>query len=120
LWLKLSGNQIRVQKGAESDAKVHLIGTLSRHTTSVRPIISPDLGRDTLLLEGIQIPSDEQSRLLFDDQEEIILEAQHHSIGSAAAHSHSETIRRTFTIELGFESSQEAERWLRATQDIIN
>jgi hypothetical protein len=110
LWLKLSGNQIRIQKGAEGDAKVHLLGTLSRHTTSIRPINSPDLGRDALLLEGVQIPLDEGGKILLEDDDDAVFEEGHHS----------DTSIPTITIELGFENGQEAERWLRATQDIIN
>jgi hypothetical protein len=98
-----------IKKSSDSDSKIHFIGILSRKTTSIRPINSTELGRDCLLLEGVQIPSSSERRpSLEDEDEDIIL-----STGAAGA-------TRMVTMEIGFESGEEISRWLEVTQDLIN
>lgn len=109
MWLHLHGNQITIQKTSDDDSKIHFIGILSRKTTSIRPIISPYLGRDTLLLEGVQISN--KRRLENEDEDDIVHDQLKDADGS---------VTKTITMEIGFETSEEIEKWLQVTQDIIN
>jgi hypothetical protein len=128
LWLKLNGRQIRIQKTSESSAKVHFIGLLSRSTTSIRQINSHDLGRHCLLFEGVQVLSDQQNEIEnsanSSDSQNRDSDVNIFSSSSLSSITFNESSkssgRSTVTMEIGFDNSEETEKWLRITQDLIN
>jgi hypothetical protein len=134
--LQLRGNVITIKKTSDPDSKIHFIGFLSRKTTSIRPINSAELGRDCLLLEGVQIPLSSERRpstmLLEEEDEDIVLstgttggeegDGRGHTATSGTVGRDGEGVRerKTVTMEIGFESGEEIDRWLEVTQDLIN
>lgn len=85
------------------DSKLHFIGKLTKNTTSIRPINSHDLGRHTLLFEGVKVSIDNKED---DSNERNDMEYNKHS--------------KTVTMEIGFETLNDMNKWLDITLDLIN
>lgn len=95
------GNQIEIYKSPETNSKLHFVGKLTRKTTSIRPINSNDLGRHSLLFEGVEVSIDKE-----DDNEKNDMEYNKNA--------------KTVTMEIGFENSNDMNKWLDIMLDLIN